>query len=151
MKVLLTLAVYHLPFQNFSSVTSSSASSSACTLSCLGVRVMRYGSGLRDDSPLYPSRHIGSSGSDRISNAQSNREMARHNSLSATWMAGQMRRLRRVRTKSQRGKNTGDGWQNAGKNSVRTPRRTPNGPGPLRWRGCSIQHKSMCRLGSAQG
>jgi hypothetical protein len=119
-KVLLTIATYHLPFQNFISVTSSSASSSACTLSCLGVRVMRYGSGLRDDSPLYPSRDMGSSGSDRISNAQSNREMARHSSLSATWMAGQMRRLRRIRTKSQWGK-TGDGWQNAG-NTLYAPR-----------------------------
>jgi hypothetical protein len=101
MKVLLTIATYHLPFQNFISVTSSSASSSVCTLLCLGVRVMRYGSGLRDDSPLYPSRDMDSSGSDRISNAQSNREMARHSSLSATWMAGQMRRLRRIRRKSQ--------------------------------------------------
>jgi hypothetical protein len=139
----------YLPFQNFISVTSFSASSSVCTLSCLGVRVMRYGSGLRDDSPLYPSRDMGSSGSDPISKAHNNREMARHNSRSATWMAGQMRRLRHIRTKSQRGK-TGDGWQNAGEHFVRTPRRTSNGPGPLRWGGCSIQHKSMCRLGSAQ-
>ena len=99
MKVLLTMATYHSPFQNFNSVTSSSTSSNACTLSCLGVRVMRYGSGLRDDSPLYPSRDIGSSGSDRISNAQSNREIARHSSLSATWIAGQMRRLRPIRTR----------------------------------------------------
>ena len=115
-KFLLTTAAYHLPFQNFNSVTSSSASSNACTLSCLGVRVMRYGSGLRDDSPLYPSRDIGSSGSDRILKAQSNREMARHSSLSATWMAGQMRRLGCIRTKKKKvskGK-TGDGRKNAG-------------------------------------
>lgn len=99
MKILLTIAAYQLPFQNFISVTSFSASSNACTLSCLGVRVIRYGSGLRDDSPLYPSRYIGSSRSDPISNAQSNREMARHSSLSATWMAGQIRRLWRIRIK----------------------------------------------------
>ena len=98
-KVFLTIATYHSPFQNFNSVTSSSTSSNACTLSCLGVRVMRYGSGLRDDSPLYPSREMGSSGSDRISNAQSNRDMAKHSSLSATWIAGQIRRLRPIRTK----------------------------------------------------
>jgi hypothetical protein len=100
----LTIATYHLPFQNFISVTSSSASSSAATLSCLGVRVTRYGFGLRDDSPLYPSRDMGSSGTGRISNAQSNREMARHSSLSTTWMAGQIRRLRCIRTKKVREK-----------------------------------------------
>jgi hypothetical protein len=111
----------HLPFQNFSSVTSSSASSSACTLSCLGVRVMRYGSGLRDDSPLYPSRDMGSSGSDRISNAQSNREMARYSSLSATWMAGQMRRLRRIRTKGSVRKNPAMAGRKAG-NTLYAPR-----------------------------
>lgn len=101
MKVLLTIATYHLPFQNFIRVTSCSASSSVATLSCLGMRVMRYGFGLRDDSPLYPSRDMGSSGNGRISNAQSNREMARHSSLSTTWIAGQMRRLRRIRTKKK--------------------------------------------------
>jgi hypothetical protein len=111
MKVLLTIAAYHLPFQNFISVTSSSASSSVCTLSCLGVRVMRYGSGLRDDSPLYPSRDMGSSGSDLISNAQSNREMARHSSLSATWMAGQMRRLRAFEERVSEGKSAMAGTQ----------------------------------------
>jgi hypothetical protein len=87
---------------NFISETSSSTSSSACTRSCLGVRVTRYGFGLRPDSPLYPSRDIGSSGSDRMSKAQSNRETASHNSRSATWMPAQMRRLRRVRVKRQR-------------------------------------------------
>lgn len=143
MKVLLTIATeYHLPFQNFIRVTSSSASSSVCTLSCLGVMVMRYGSGLREDSPLYPSIDMGSSGRDRISNAQSNREMARHSSLSATWMAGQMRRLQRIRTISQ--------WEERRKRFVLTRRRTPNGPDPLRWRGCLTQRSSMYRLRSVQ-
>ena len=36
---------------NFISETSSSTSSSACTRSCLGVRVTRYGFGVRADSP----------------------------------------------------------------------------------------------------
>ena len=80
---------------NFISVTSSSASSSACTRSCLGVRVMRYGSGVRPDSPSYSSRDMGSSGKEWMSYAQSNREIASHNSRSATWIPGQMRRLRR--------------------------------------------------------
>jgi hypothetical protein len=79
---------------NFISVTSSSASSSVCTRSCLGVRVMRYGCGVREDWPLYPSRDMDSSGGDLISNAQSSREIASHSSRSATWMAGQIRRLR---------------------------------------------------------
>jgi hypothetical protein len=86
--------------QNFISVTSSSPSSSACTRSCRGVRVMRYGCGLREDSPSYPSRDMGSPGSDRMSYAQSNRETASHSSRSATWMPGQMRRLRHIRNQT---------------------------------------------------
>jgi hypothetical protein len=81
---------------SFISVTSPSSSSSACTRSCLGVRAMRYGSGCREDWPLYPSRDMCSSGGDRMSYAQSNREIASHSSRSATRMAGQMRRLRRI-------------------------------------------------------
>jgi hypothetical protein len=34
---------------------------------------------------------------------------------------------------------------------VRTLRRTPNGPGPLRWEACLIRHRSMCRPGSVRG
>ena len=75
-------------------MTSSSPSSSACTRSCLGISVTRYGSGLREDAPAYPSRDMGSSGTGRMSYAQSSREIASHSSRSATWMPGQMRRLR---------------------------------------------------------
>ena len=133
--------------QNFTSVTSSSASSSACTRSCLGVRVMRYGCGLREDSPSYPSKDMGSLGSDRMSNAQSNREIASHSSRSATWMPGQMRRLRRRNESSVSGEiSSGTFWPA----KQHTPRRTPNGLGPLRWGDCSIQHTSVCLLGSAQ-
>jgi hypothetical protein len=78
---------------NFISVTSCSASSNACTLSWRGMTMIRYGIGVRPDSPSYSSRQMGSSGRDRISNAQSNREIASHSSRSATCMPGQMRRL----------------------------------------------------------
>jgi hypothetical protein len=88
-------SVLILSFHNFISVISFSDSSSVCTRLCLGVRVMRYGSGVRPDSPSYSSREMGSSGNDRISYAQSNREIASHSSRSATWIPGQMRRLRR--------------------------------------------------------
>ena len=54
---------------------------------------------MRPDSPSYSSREIGSSGRDRISKAQSNREIASHNSRSATWIPGQMRRLRTQKPK----------------------------------------------------
>ena len=87
---------------NFISVTSSSASSSACTRSCLGIILMRYASGVRPDSPSYSSREIGSSGNARTSKAQSNLEIASHNSRSATWIPGQMRRLRRRLKMSER-------------------------------------------------
>jgi hypothetical protein len=97
----LSLSLTHVT-HNFISETSSSTSSRVCTRSCLGVRVTRYGFGLRPDTPSDPSRDIGSSGSDRMSKAQSNRETASHSSRSATWMPAQMRRLRRVRIKCQR-------------------------------------------------
>ena len=106
---------------NFISVTSSSPSSRVCTRSCLGVRVMRYGCGVREDWPLYPSRDMGSSGGDRMSYAQSNREIASHSSRSATWMAGQMRRLRRIQIKMSARK---PGL--AGKSSVWTTYPAPN-------------------------
>ena len=148
---------------NFISVTSSSASSSACTRSCLGVRVIRYGCGVREDWPRYPSSEMGSSGGDRMSYAQSNREIASHSSRSATWIAGQMRRLRHAhsnKTKNE-GKKTASAKEDrfwlAGKKQakkdafvLRTLHRTPNGLGPLDRRACSIQHTSVCLPGSAQ-
>ena len=69
---------------NFINVISCSASSNVCTRSCRGVSVMRYGNGVRPDSPSYSSRDMGSSGSARMSYAQSNREIASHSSRSAT-------------------------------------------------------------------
>ena len=108
---------------------------------------MRYGCGWREDSPLYPSKDMGSPGSDRMSYAQSNREIASHSSRSATWIAGQMRRLRRRNESSVSSETSSETFWPA---KQRTPRRTPNGLGPLRWGGCSIQHTSVCLLGSAQ-
>ncbi len=100
-------------------MTSSSASSSACTLSCLGVRVIRYGSGVRPDSPSYSSRDIGSSGNERMSYDQSNREIASHSSRSATWIPGQMRRLQR-RFRMRREKNISNDGRQAGRNTFHT-------------------------------
>ena len=108
---------------NFKSVTSSFASSSACTRSCLGVRVIRYGCGVREDWPWYPSKEMGSSGAGRMSYAQSNREIASHSSRSATWMAGQMRRLRRIQIKRRQRRKK---WAKAIKETFVTTYPAPN-------------------------
>ena len=129
---------------NFINVTSSSPSSSIGTRSCLGVRVTRYGCGVRADSPVYPSRDMGSSGSGRMSYAQSSREIASHSSRSATWMPGQMRRLRQ-QTSAGKARGTLICF------CERTPRQTSSGRGPSHWGGCLIQHTSVCLPGSVQG
>ena len=139
---------------NFISVTSSSPSSSICTRLCLGVRAMRYGCGVREDWPLYPSREMGSSGGDRMSNAQSSHEIASHSSRSATWMAGQIRRLRAHSSAKEIGGLAGKAKKKKKHYlfvyTIHTLRRTPSDLGPSDRRACSIQHMSMCLLGSAQ-
>jgi hypothetical protein len=97
------------------------------------MRVMRYGCGVREDWPLYPSRDMGSSGGDRMSNAQSSREIASHSSRSATWMAGQIRRLRAHSSAKEIGCLASHAKKK--KNylfvyTIRTLRRTPSGLGP---------------------
>ena len=82
------------------------------------MRVIRYGCGVREDWPRYPSSEMGSSGGDRMLYAQSNREIASHSSRSATWIAGQMRRLRHAHSnktknegkKQRQRRRTGFGW-----------------------------------------